>query len=68
MRKYEGNIIMNLTEIEVNTRNWVYSVRIGIFGEPLWMRIEPSDSISNGVISLVSYCNSLPPIAKLWQV
>jgi len=37
-RKWDGNIRMNLKEIGINTRNWVFWLRIGIIGEPLRMR------------------------------
>ena len=36
-RRWKNNIRMDLKEIGVNPRNWI-ELRIGIIGEPLWMR------------------------------
>ena len=34
-RRWEDNIRMDLREMDINTGNWVDSLRIGIIGEPL---------------------------------
>ena len=34
-RRWLGIIRINLKEININTKNWVYSAREGIIGEPL---------------------------------
>ena len=33
--RWEDNIRMDLKETAINTRNWVFLLRIGIIGEPL---------------------------------
>ena len=37
-RRWEDIIIMDLEEIGINAGNWVDSLRIGIIGEPVWIR------------------------------
>ena len=44
-RRWEGNIRMNLKEMDVNTRNWVDSAQ----DRDCKCGIEPPDSISHGV-------------------
>ena len=34
-RRWEDNIIMDLKEICISTRNWIILLRLGIIGEPL---------------------------------
>ena len=33
--KWEDNIRMDVKETVINTRNWVFLLRIGVIGEPL---------------------------------
>ena len=37
MRRWDDNIRMDLKEIGVNTRNWLFRFRLGLIREPLWI-------------------------------